>query len=90
MDDGMIYGGGIMATAVGLLKWSLGRNISAHDKAITGLQRDVAESKAELAKHQLDVANNYAKTATVERVHERIDAVQKDTQRILELMVGKK
>ena len=79
-----------MAAVIGLLKWSLGRNISAHDKAITGLQMDVAESKAELAKHQLDVASNYARTGTVERVHERIDAVQRDTQEILRIMVGKK
>lgn len=80
-----------MAAVIGLLKWSLGRNIAAHDKAIAVLQKNAAESRAELAKHQLDVASNYAKTGTVERVHERIDAVQKDTQEILKIMLaGKK
>lgn len=90
MENEVVYGSGFMAAVVGLLRWSLGRNIANHDKAIAALQKDAAESRAELAKHQLDVASNYAKTGTVERVHERIDAVQRDTQEILRIMAGKK
>lgn len=80
MDDGIatkIFGG--IATVIsGVVMFGLNRHAKTLDAIRSDILRNEAntsETRAELAKHQLEVAQNYAKGTTIDRLHERLDSM---------------
>lgn len=84
----------LVGTGGAMIAWLLNRSISQIDESLGGhdeiLSRHTdlhAKCSLELSQFKTEVANNYAKEATMqsslERIHDRIDDVAKDIKQLL-------
>ncbi len=73
--------GGIVATAlVGLLAWSMRRNVTDIDKQVTTIATDVRQLAAQGARHGESLAQGVAKFTAMEK---RLDKLEEFKDRVL-------
>jgi hypothetical protein len=51
---------------------------------VATLTKSVSDTREDLADHKLHVSENYAKTDSLERIHDRIDEVASDIKTLLQ------
>lgn len=86
--------GGISTTIAGVMGFLMKRTVTrldddldAHEERLNEHDRQHTSCSLELANFKTEVANNYAKDATVQqslsRIHDRIDEVSSDIKKLI-------
>lgn len=90
MADPVIQTGGGIAGSGGIFLWifnGIKRRLDKNEEDIVIVQKNMSEIALDLEKHKTFSEGTYAKSTTIERVHERIDDVGKKTDEIYKLLV---
>lgn len=66
----------------GLFMFGLNR----HAQTLRDIKTDIARTNSDLARHQLDVAQNYARENTIGRIHDRLDKMDEKFDKKMELV----
>ena len=74
----------LLLSIVGFFTKRVIQDVDKMKQAHSDCKLDLANSKLDLANFKTEVSDNYVKQNTLERLHDRIDEVQRDIKTILQ------
>lgn len=93
ITDPVVQAGTGGFSLAGIFLWCVRKifsNIEKVDGRVDDVCKKVTETKLDLADHKIYSEGAFAKMATIDRVHQRIDDLGKKSDKILEILINNK